>query len=99
MGSEPCRAEELVIAVLARHAGRRLARKGAAYLAPECMIDWPGSGERIVGRSSPTSRLAIRPTEIGGQLWANATTLDQACGYSPVCALTRPVLTAVLSAA
>ena len=63
VGSEPCRAEEVVTAFLGRHAGRRLARKGAAYLAPECVIDWPCSGERIVGRSEFANVQARYPTD------------------------------------
>ena len=63
MGSRAVSSRELVTAFLGRRAGRRLARKGAAYLAPECVIDWPCSGERIVGRSEFANVQARYPTE------------------------------------
>ena len=39
--------------------------KAATYLAPECVIDWPCSGERIVGRSDFASIQARYPTNTG----------------------------------
>jgi len=39
--------------------------KAAMYLAPECVIDWPCSGERIVGRSDFASIQARYPTNTG----------------------------------
>jgi limonene-1,2-epoxide hydrolase len=37
----------------------------AAHLAPECVIDWPCSGERIVGRDDFASMQARYPTSTG----------------------------------
>ena len=37
----------------------------ARYLAPDCVIDWPCSGERIVGRSDFVSIQARYPTNTG----------------------------------
>jgi limonene-1,2-epoxide hydrolase len=39
--------------------------KAATYLAPECVIDWPCSGERIVGRSDFARLQASYPTNTG----------------------------------
>jgi hypothetical protein len=39
--------------------------KAATYLAPECIIDWPCSGERIVGRSDFACMQARYPTNTG----------------------------------
>jgi predicted ester cyclase len=39
--------------------------RAASYLAPECVIDWPCSGERIVGRSDFASLQARYPTNTG----------------------------------
>ena len=39
--------------------------KAAGYLAPECVIDWPGSGERIVGRHDFAAMRARYPTRTG----------------------------------
>jgi limonene-1,2-epoxide hydrolase len=39
--------------------------KAATYLAPDCAIDWPCSGERIVGRSDFASLQARYPTNTG----------------------------------
>jgi limonene-1,2-epoxide hydrolase len=39
--------------------------KAATYLAPECVIDWPCSGERIVGRSDFANIQARYPTNTG----------------------------------
>ncbi len=39
--------------------------RAAGYLAPECMIDWPCSGERIVGRSDFAAVQAQYPTNTG----------------------------------
>jgi limonene-1,2-epoxide hydrolase len=39
--------------------------EAAAYLAPECVSDWPCSGERIVGRSDFASLQARYPTNTG----------------------------------
>lgn len=39
--------------------------KAAGYLAPDCEIDWPCSGERIVGRSDFASVQARYPTDTG----------------------------------
>lgn len=39
--------------------------KAAMYLAPECVIDWPCSGERIVGRSDFAEIQARYPTDTG----------------------------------
>lgn len=39
--------------------------KAASYLAPDCVIDWPCSGERIVGRSAFASVQARYPTDTG----------------------------------
>jgi limonene-1,2-epoxide hydrolase len=36
--------------------------RAASYLAPECVIDWPCSGERIVGRNDFASVQARYPT-------------------------------------
>ena len=37
----------------------------ASYLAPECVIDWPCSGERIVGPSDFAAIQARYPTNTG----------------------------------
>jgi limonene-1,2-epoxide hydrolase len=37
----------------------------AGYLAPECVIDWPCSGERMVGRSDFAAVQAQYPTGTG----------------------------------
>jgi limonene-1,2-epoxide hydrolase len=37
----------------------------ATYLAPDCVIDWPCSGERIVGRNDFVSIQAHYPTDTG----------------------------------
>jgi limonene-1,2-epoxide hydrolase len=39
--------------------------KAAGYLAPECVIDWPCSGERIVGRNDFAAMQARYPTGTG----------------------------------
>jgi len=39
--------------------------KAATYLAPEYVIDWPCSGERIAGRSDFASIQARYPTNTG----------------------------------
>ena len=39
--------------------------KAATYLAPECVIDWPCSGERIVVRSDFADMQARDPTNTG----------------------------------
>lgn len=39
--------------------------KAATYLAPQCVIDWPCSGERIVGRSDFVEIQARYPTDTG----------------------------------
>jgi limonene-1,2-epoxide hydrolase len=39
--------------------------RAAGYLAPDCVIDWPCSGERIVGRSDFVSIQARYPTNTG----------------------------------
>jgi limonene-1,2-epoxide hydrolase len=39
--------------------------RAATYLAPDCVIDWPCSGERIVGRSDFASIQARYPTNTG----------------------------------
>ncbi|MBV8218257.1 MAG: nuclear transport factor 2 family protein [Solirubrobacterales bacterium] len=39
--------------------------KAASYLAPECAIDWPCSGERIVGPSNFAAIQARYPTNTG----------------------------------
>jgi limonene-1,2-epoxide hydrolase len=39
--------------------------KAATYLAPECVIDWPCSGERIVGRRDFARLQASYPTNTG----------------------------------
>jgi limonene-1,2-epoxide hydrolase len=39
--------------------------KAAGYLAPECVIDWPCSGERIVGRHDFAAMQARYPTSTG----------------------------------
>lgn len=39
--------------------------RAASYLAPECVIDWPCSGERIVGRSDFATVQARYPTNTG----------------------------------
>jgi limonene-1,2-epoxide hydrolase len=39
--------------------------KAASYLAPQCVIDWPCSGERIVGRSDFAEIQARYPTTTG----------------------------------
>jgi len=41
--------------------------KAAGYLALECVIDWPCSGERIVGRTDFAAvRRAIQPAPADG---------------------------------
>lgn len=40
-------------------------QRAASYLAPECVIDWPCSGERIVGRSDFAAVQARYPTNTG----------------------------------
>ncbi len=40
-------------------------RKAATYLAPDSVIDWPCSGERIVGRSDYAELQARYPTNTG----------------------------------
>jgi predicted ester cyclase len=40
-------------------------REAAAYLAPDCVVDWPCSGERIVGRSDFAEMQARYPTNTG----------------------------------
>ncbi|MBO0847044.1 MAG: nuclear transport factor 2 family protein [Nocardioides sp.] len=37
----------------------------ASHLAPECIIDWPCSGERIVGRADFAALQARYPTKTG----------------------------------
>jgi hypothetical protein len=39
--------------------------KAATHLAPECVIDWPCSGERIVGRSDSANIQARYPINTG----------------------------------
>jgi limonene-1,2-epoxide hydrolase len=39
--------------------------KAAGYLAPGCVVDWPCSGERIVGRSDFVAMQARYPTGTG----------------------------------
>ena len=39
--------------------------RAASCLAPDCMIDWPCSGERIVGRSDFAALQARYPTNTG----------------------------------
>ncbi len=39
--------------------------RAAGYLAPECVIDWPCSGERIVGRTDFAALQASYPTRTG----------------------------------
>lgn len=39
--------------------------RAASYLAPECVIDWPCSGERIVGRTDFAAIQARYPTNTG----------------------------------
>ena len=39
--------------------------KAASYLAPGCVVDWPCSGERIVGRSDFVALQARYPTRTG----------------------------------
>jgi limonene-1,2-epoxide hydrolase len=39
--------------------------RAATYLAPECTIDWPCSGERIVGRRDFADVQARYPTKTG----------------------------------
>jgi hypothetical protein len=39
--------------------------KAAGHLAPECVIDWPCSGERIVGRGDFAAMQARYPTSTG----------------------------------
>ncbi|MHB1930671.1 MAG: nuclear transport factor 2 family protein [Acidimicrobiales bacterium] len=39
--------------------------RAAGYLAPECVIDWPCSGERIVGRTDFAAVQARYPTGTG----------------------------------
>lgn len=39
--------------------------RAATYLAPECMIDWPCSGERFAGRSDFAAMQARYPTNTG----------------------------------
>ena len=40
-------------------------RRAASYLAPDCVIDWPCSGERIVGPSDFAAMQARYPTKTG----------------------------------
>ena len=40
-------------------------QRAATYLAPECVIDWPCSGERIVGRTDFAAMQARYPTKTG----------------------------------
>ena len=39
--------------------------RAAGYLAPDCVIDWPCSGERIVGRTDFAALQASYPTRTG----------------------------------
>lgn len=39
--------------------------QAASYLAPDCVVDWPCSGEQIVGRSDFASIQATYPTNTG----------------------------------
>jgi limonene-1,2-epoxide hydrolase len=39
--------------------------KAAGYLSPDCVIDWPCSGERIVGRTDFAAVQARYPTSTG----------------------------------
>jgi limonene-1,2-epoxide hydrolase len=39
--------------------------RAAAFLAPECVVDWPCSGERIVGRRDFAAVQAQYPTNTG----------------------------------
>jgi hypothetical protein len=39
--------------------------RAASYLAPDCVVDWPCSGEQIVGRSDFASIQASYPTTTG----------------------------------
>lgn len=39
--------------------------RAAGYLAPQCVIDWPCSGERIVGRRDYATVQARYPTDTG----------------------------------
>jgi limonene-1,2-epoxide hydrolase len=39
--------------------------RAATYLAPDCVIDWPCSGERIVGRRDFAAMQARYPTTTG----------------------------------
>lgn len=39
--------------------------RAAGYLAPECVIDWPCSGEQIVGRQNFAELQARYPTNTG----------------------------------
>ena len=39
--------------------------RGASHLAPECAVDWPCSGERIVGRDNFAAIQARYPTNTG----------------------------------
>jgi limonene-1,2-epoxide hydrolase len=39
--------------------------RASSYLAPECVIDWPCSGERIVGRGDFAALQARYPTRTG----------------------------------
>jgi limonene-1,2-epoxide hydrolase len=39
--------------------------RAATYLAPDCVIDWPCSGERIVGRTDFAAVQARYPTKTG----------------------------------
>lgn len=39
--------------------------RAATYLAPECVVDWPCSGERIVGRRDYAAVQARYPTGTG----------------------------------
>jgi limonene-1,2-epoxide hydrolase len=39
--------------------------RGATFLAPDCVIDWPCSGERIVGRTDFAAVQARYPTNSG----------------------------------
>ncbi len=40
-------------------------RRAAEYLVPDCVVDWPCSGERIVGREDFAAVQARYPTNTG----------------------------------
>jgi limonene-1,2-epoxide hydrolase len=40
--------------------------RAASFMAPECVIDWPCSGERIVGRTDFAAIQSQYPTNTGG---------------------------------